>query len=49
MGQRIPEPDDWVEAVGVLEEYDENGYKYLRLALSSLTVLKTRGAEYVSQ
>lgn len=47
--KEYPKPDDWVEAVGVLEEYDEDGYTYLRLALSSLTVLETRGAEYVSQ
>ena len=44
-----PASNDWVEAVGVLEEYEENGTKYLRLALSSLTVLTTRGAEYVAQ
>ncbi|MDR0861324.1 MAG: hypothetical protein LBN30_00885 [Oscillospiraceae bacterium] len=44
-----PQPDDWVEVVGVLEEYDEGGFTYLRLALSSLTVLETRGAEYVTQ
>ena len=44
-----PNQDDWVETVGVLEEYEENGYMYLRLALTSLTVLPTRGAEYVSQ
>ncbi len=44
-----PTPNDWVEAVGVLEEYEENGQKYLRLALSSLTVLPVRGAETVWQ
>lgn len=44
-----PNQNDWVEAVGVLEEYEEDGYRYLRLALTSLTVLPTRGAEYVSQ
>jgi uncharacterized membrane protein YcgQ (UPF0703/DUF1980 family) len=44
-----PEIDDWVEAVGVLEEYDEDGNIYLRLALTSLTVLDTRGEEYVEQ
>lgn len=44
-----PDQGDWVEAVGVLEEFEENGYNYLRLALSSLTVLPTRGAEFVSQ
>ncbi len=47
--REYPEPNDWVEAVGVLEEYEENGQKYLRLALSSLTVLPTRGAETVYQ
>ena len=44
-----PAPNDWVEAVGVLEEYEEGGYAYLRLALTSLTVQPVRGAEYVSQ
>ena len=44
-----PNEDDWVEAIGVLEEYEEDGYKYLRLVLTSLTVLPKRGAEYVSQ
>ncbi|MDR0904643.1 MAG: hypothetical protein LBN00_00475 [Oscillospiraceae bacterium] len=44
-----PGQDDWVEVVGVLEEYDEDGYTYLRLALTSLTVLDTRGEEYVTQ
>ena len=44
-----PKPNDWVEAVGVLEEYEEDGQKYLRLALSSLTVLPVRGAETVWQ
>lgn len=44
-----PNQNDWVEAVGVLEEYEENGFQFLRLQLSSLTVLPTRGAEYVEQ
>ncbi len=44
-----PKENDWVEAIGVLEEYEEEGYQYLRLKLKSLTVLDTRGAEYVSQ
>jgi uncharacterized membrane protein YcgQ (UPF0703/DUF1980 family) len=47
--KQYPAPDDWVEAVGILEEYDEDGYQYLRLALTSLTVLATRGADYVTQ
>ncbi len=44
-----PRVDDWCEVVGVLEEYQENGMTYLRLALTSLTVLEQRGAEFVSQ
>ena len=47
--KEYPSPDDWVEAIGVLEQYEEDGWTYLRLALSSLTVLPTRGAEYVNQ
>jgi uncharacterized membrane protein YcgQ (UPF0703/DUF1980 family) len=43
-----PEEDAWCEAVGVLEAYEMNGWQYLRLALSSLTVLEERGAEFVS-
>ncbi|MDR3208089.1 MAG: hypothetical protein LBT60_07140 [Oscillospiraceae bacterium] len=44
-----PDTYEWVEAVGVLEEYKEDGYQYLRLALTSLNVLPIRGAETVSQ
>ncbi|MCR1900154.1 hypothetical protein NSA47_14395 [Irregularibacter muris] len=43
-----PNQNDWVEAVGILETYEESGHQYLRLRLSSLKVLPTRGAEYVS-
>jgi len=44
----LPGEDDWCEAVGILETYDENGIQYLRLSLTSLTVKDERGAEYVS-
>jgi len=44
-----PKQNDWVEVVGVLEEYEEDENLYLRLNLSSLTVLDVRGEEYVSQ
>lgn len=44
-----PDENDWVRAIGVLEEYEEDGEMYLRLNLSSLTVLDTRGEEYVYQ
>lgn len=43
-----PNEDDWCEVVGVLEEYEENGTKYLRLVLTSLNVLDERGAESVT-
>jgi len=46
-GQR-PGEDDWCEAAGVLEVYEENGLQYLRLSLDSLTVMDERGAEFVS-
>ncbi|MDR1408975.1 MAG: hypothetical protein LBJ12_01605 [Oscillospiraceae bacterium] len=44
-----PKEDDWLEVVGVLEQYEENGEQYLRVKLDSLKVLETRGAEYVNQ
>jgi uncharacterized membrane protein YcgQ (UPF0703/DUF1980 family) len=44
-----PKEDDWVEAIGKLTYYEENGYPYLYLVLSSLSVLDARGAEYVAQ
>ena len=46
-GGEYPKKNDWVEAVGVLEEYEEGGVRYLRLNLLSLTVLEKRGKEYV--
>jgi hypothetical protein len=44
-----PDIDDWVEATGVLQTYEEDGYPYLYLALSSLNVMDDRGAEFVTQ
>lgn len=44
-----PEQNDWVQATGTLETYEEGGARYLRLKLSSLKVLPVRGAEYVQQ
>ena len=43
-----PQVDDWCEVAGVLEIYELDGWEYLRLVLSSLTVLEERGAEFVS-
>ncbi|GBR76183.1 zinc transport system permease protein [Candidatus Termititenax persephonae] len=42
-----PETNAWVEAVGVLEEYDDSGIRALRLNLASLKILPTRGKERV--
>ncbi|MDR3160061.1 MAG: metal ABC transporter permease [Spirochaetaceae bacterium] len=42
-----PAEDAWVEAVGVLSNYEEDGFPYLYLSLSDLTVKDERGAEYV--
>ncbi|MDR2425741.1 MAG: hypothetical protein LBD46_00920 [Endomicrobium sp.] len=47
--KQYPNQNDWVEVVGVVEEYDEKGIKYLRLALNSLTVLQKRGKETVTR
>jgi zinc transport system permease protein len=44
-----PEMNAWVEAVGTLNAYEEDGYPYLYLALTSLNVLDKRGAEFVTQ
>ncbi|MDR1286966.1 MAG: metal ABC transporter permease [Treponema sp.] len=44
-----PEVDNWVEAEGELQYYEEDGYPYLYIALSSLRVLEERGAEFVTQ
>lgn len=43
-----PAQDDWVRAVGVLEQYLEEGMPYLQLRLISLDVLPTRGEENVT-
>jgi uncharacterized membrane protein YcgQ (UPF0703/DUF1980 family) len=48
-GGAYPDIDEWVEATGILRTYEEDGYPYLYLALSSLNVLDTRGAEFVTQ
>jgi len=45
--KKYPNPNDWVEAVGVLESHIDNAGEYLCLALTSLKVLPKRGAETV--
>ncbi|MHB9292238.1 hypothetical protein Holit_01333 [Hollandina sp. SP2] len=44
-----PTENDWVEAIGVLGSYEEDGYPYICINLSSLKVLETRGQEFVTQ
>jgi zinc transport system permease protein len=44
-----PGIDEWVEALGKLKYYEEDGYPYLYIALSSLRVLEERGAEFITQ
>ena len=44
-----PAENDWVRAVGTLEQYEEDDISYLRLRLLSLTVLPERGQEFISQ
>jgi uncharacterized membrane protein YcgQ (UPF0703/DUF1980 family) len=44
-----PQDNEWVEAVGVFGSYEEDGYPYYCLSLSSLKVLDERGQEFVLQ
>jgi hypothetical protein len=48
-GPSYPAVDAWVEAVGSLETYEEDGYPYIYLNLYSLTEKEVRGAEFVKQ
>lgn len=48
-GKPYPKKNDWVEAIGVLYEYDDDGIPSLRLALTSLKTLAKRGKEKVTQ
>jgi hypothetical protein len=48
-GPAFPAVDAWVEAVGVLDTYEEDGYPYIYLDLLSLTEKEDRGAEFVAQ
>jgi uncharacterized membrane protein YcgQ (UPF0703/DUF1980 family) len=41
-----PKDNDWVEAIGILKEFSEGS---LYIALTTLTVLDKRGAEFVKQ
>ncbi|MDR2191475.1 MAG: hypothetical protein LBO62_01145 [Endomicrobium sp.] len=43
-----PAENEWVEAVGKVEEYDFEGIKVLRIRLSSLKILQERGKEFIT-
>jgi uncharacterized membrane protein YcgQ (UPF0703/DUF1980 family) len=47
--QPYPAVESWVEATGILKMEEEGDYQYLYLDLSSLAVLRKRGAEMVLQ
>lgn len=47
--KEYPKINDWVEAIGTLEEYEDEGYHYMRIRLTELNVLEERGKEFVSQ
>mgnify|MGYP001062721975 FL=1 len=43
-----PKDNDWIEVVGVLETYVEDGQTYLNLKADSVTVMEKRGSETVT-
>lgn len=45
----IPADNDWIEVVGSLRTYDEDGWTYLTLDAESVAVMEERGAETVFQ
>jgi putative membrane protein len=45
----LPVENDWIEVVGTLEQYEENGDVYLTLNDSTVTVKQERGKENVNQ
>jgi len=47
--ESLPQENDWIEVVGTLEQYQEDGIDYLHLANCHLTIKTERGLEDVSQ
>lgn len=45
----LPQNNDWIEVIGSLRTYEDDGWTYLTLDASSVTVMKERGAENVFQ
>lgn len=48
-GGDMPNDNDWIEVVGSLRTYEEDGWSYLTLDAKSVTVMEERGAEIVYQ
>ncbi len=46
-GGEMPENGDWIEVIGTLDEYEQNGVAYLTLRAKSVRKLDVRGAENV--
>jgi len=44
-----PNENDWIEVVGTLDQYDEDGIQYLTIRADSVKVKDERGAEIVTQ
>lgn len=45
----LPKDNDWIEVIGSLRTYEDDGWNYLTLDASTVTVMKERGAENVLQ
>lgn len=45
----MPKDNDWIEVVGSLRTYEEDGWTFLTLDANSVTVMDERGAETVLQ
>jgi putative membrane protein len=43
----LPRKNDWIEVIGKLRTYEENGNTFLALDVSSLKIMDKRGAETV--
>ena len=46
---KYPNDNDWIEVVGELNKYYEDGYEYLTIKADSVKVMDERGAEIVTQ
>jgi len=45
----MPKDNDWIEVIGPLRAYEEDGWDYLTLDAVSVTIMEARGAETVYQ